>query len=165
MEEEFLNEEIIEDNTEDIQEDNQEDIVQSDEFINNVVSDQEITQEENVLIEQKEQSENDLLIEYIKTQLSQDIEEQTEETQENVEISSNSTTSDSSAVDNIGPLKDSIDLLYQEQLNTNMSIEDYLSDNTMQSNVEDISLTNQLLIVVFIGILFTALLNFSRRIF
>ena len=58
-----------------------------------------------------------------------------------------------------------IDLLYKEQLNTNMNIEGYLSDNTMQSKIEDISLTNQLLIVVFIGILFTALLNFSRRIF
>lgn len=165
MEEELFNEKIIEDNTEDITENNTEDIVQSDEIIDNVVQDQEMITEENVQNEQTEQSENDLLIEFIKTQLSQDLEEQTEETSESDEIRSDSSSIDNSDNDNIGPLKDSIDLLYQEQLNTNMSIETYLSDNTMQSNVDDISLTNQLLIIVFIGILFTALLNFSRRIF
>lgn len=165
MEEEFVNDEIIENTTEDNSENVHEDFVQSDEVIDNVVSDQEITPEENVKIEQTKQSENDLLIEYIKTQLAQDLEEQTEETNLNDEIGSDTSSSDNNDNDNIGPLKDSIDLLYQEQLNTNISLETYLSDNTMQSNVEDISLTNQLLIVVFIGILFSALLNFSRRIF
>ena len=162
MEEEILNENIIENDTEIIETPVEENIVQSDEIFNDVVSDPEVITEE---IEQNEQSENDLLIEYIKTQLSQEIEEQQEGTEENVESNGDSFTSDISDVDNIGLLSDSIDLLYQEQLNTNSTLETYLSDNTMQSNVEDISLTNQLLIVVFIGILFTALLNFSRRIF
>lgn len=159
MEEELLNEETIENNTEFINENNSEDIVQSDEVIDNVDSDQEIIQDENV---QNEQSENDLLMEYIKSQL---LEEQISEETNNVQDDGNNVTGNSSDVDIYQPLKDSIDLLYQEQLNTNMNIEAYLSDNTMQSKIEDISLTNQLLIVVFIGILFTALLNFSRRIF
>lgn len=165
MEEEILNENIVENNTENNTEIIQEDNVQNDEIVSDVVLDPEVITEENIQIAQTEQSDNDLLIEYIKTQLSQEIEEQTEDTQENGEVSSNSSSSDSSDIDNIGPLKDSIDLLYQEQLNTNMNIETYLSDNTMQSNIENISLTNQLLIVMFIAILFTALLNFSRRIF
>lgn len=162
MEEEILNENTIENDTEIIETPVEENNVQSDEIIDNVVLDSEVIQEENV---QNEQSENDLLIEYIKSQLLQEIEEQQEGTEENVEVDGDNSTPDSNNVDNIGLLSDSIDLLYQEQLNTNMSIETYLSDNTMQSNLEDISLTNQLLIVVFIGILFTALLNFSRRIF
>lgn len=162
MEEEILNENTIENDSEIIETSVEENNVQSDEIINNVVSDPEVIPEEDV---QNEQSENDLLIEYIKSQLSQEIEEQQEGTEENVESNGDNSTPDSIDVDNIGLLSDSIDLLYQEQLNTNMSIETYLSDNTMQSNIEDISLTNQLLIVVFIGILFTALLNFSRRIF
>lgn len=162
MEEEILNENIIENDTEIIETPVEENNVQNDEIINNVVSDPEVIKDENV---QNEQSENDLLIEYIKTQLSQEIKEQQEGTEENVEGSSNNSTTDSSDIDNIGLLSDSIDLLYQELLNTNMTIETYLTDNTMQSNVEHISLTNQLLIVVLIGILFNALLNFSRRIF
>lgn len=162
MEEEILNENTIENDTEIIETSVEENNVQSDEIIDNVVSDPEVIPEENV---QNEQSENDLLIEYIKSQLSEEIEEQQEGTEVNDESNSDNSTPDSSDVDNIGLLSDSIDLLYQEQLNTNMIIETYLSDNTMQSNIEDISLTNQLLIVVFIGILFTALLNFSRRIF
>lgn len=159
MEEELLNENIIENDTEVIETPIEEDNVQSDEIINNVVSDPEVTDEEII---QSEQSENELLYEYIKTQLLE--QEQIEELN-NVENVSDSSTYASSSVDNYQPLIDSIDLLYQEQLNTNMDIETYLENNTMQSNVEDISLTNQLLIVVFLGILFTALLNFSRRIF
>lgn len=162
MEEELLNENVIESDSESIEISDQENIVLSDEIVNNVVSDQEVITEENI---QNEQSENDLLIEYIKNQLSQEIEEQQEGTLQNDESVSNSSSDNSSDVDIYQSLTDSIDLLYQEQLNTNMDIETYLENNTMQSNVEDISLTNQLLIVVFIGILFTALLNFSRRIF
>ena len=159
MDEEILNENIIEYNEENSDIPIEENIVQSYEDFDNVVSDQEIITEENI---QNEQTDNDLLMEYIKSQL---LEEQLNEVQRNDENVSDSSNDDSNNVIDYQSLIDSIDLLYQEQLNTNMDIETYLEDNTMQSNVEDISLTNQLLIVVFLGILFTALLNFSRRIF
>lgn len=47
----------------------------------------------------------------------------------------------------------------------NIMLEDLQNDNMLASQVNDVSLTNFLLIVLFITILFNAVLNFSRRIF
>lgn len=47
----------------------------------------------------------------------------------------------------------------------NIMFEDFQTDNMLASHVNDISLTNFLLIVLFITLLFNAVLNFSRRIF
>lgn len=42
---------------------------------------------------------------------------------------------------------------------------DYMDNNTLNSPVSDISLTNALLIVLFIALLFNGVLSFARRIF
>lgn len=44
-------------------------------------------------------------------------------------------------------------------------LEEYQQNNQMDSEVDNISLTNSLLLVVFMGILFVAVVDFARRIF
>ena len=44
-------------------------------------------------------------------------------------------------------------------------LEEYDSNNNLQSDVNDISLSNTLLLLVFVGVLFGALIDFGRRIF
>ena len=56
-----------------------------------------------------------------------------------------------------GNLNDSFDSL-------NTYIEDYENNNNLQSNVDDISLSNLLLILCFIGFLVSALFDFARRV-
>lgn len=119
---------------------------------------EEVPQEETDEIRE----ENELLIEYIKQQLEENIEE--EEINENDQ---NDIYNDGAYLRS-GSDIESVD--YSEDILTELEIitgyiEEYNRNNTLQSDIEDISLTNALLIVVFIGILFTAALNFSRRIF
>ena len=44
-------------------------------------------------------------------------------------------------------------------------MEDYDTNNNLQSDVNDISLSNTLLLLLFVGILFGAVIDFGRRIF
>lgn len=139
--------EPVEEVTEVIQEEPQEEIIV-----------EEVTQEE---ITEEIQEENNLLIEYIKKQLEEDLEEEEEE---NVQVMDMSNNDDLRSGSDPEPIDNSADILNELQILTGY-IEEYNRDNTMQSDIEDISLTNGLLIIVFISILFTAALNFSRRIF
>ena len=43
-------------------------------------------------------------------------------------------------------------------------VQTYEENNNLHASVDDISLTNVLLLVIFMGILFTATINFARRI-
>lgn len=117
---------------------------------------------EEIEIEDRE-NDNEILIEYIKQQLNTQL---NEVESENVQIDDSNNGDDpvlSSDIQSVDPqlLED---IFNELEIQTGY-IEEYNRNNTMQSEVEDISLTNTLLIIVFIGILFTAVLNFSRRIF
>lgn len=122
----------------------------------------EYVETEEIEIEDKE-NENEILIEYIKQQLNTQL---NEVELENVQIDDSNNGDDpvySSDIQSVDPQL--IEDIFNELEIQTGYIEEYNRNNTMQSEVEDISLTNTLLIIVFIGILFTAVLNFSRRIF
>lgn len=115
------------------------------------------------VIEEQQLEEHDLLIEYIKKQLEEEVEEEGEE-QKDVQVMDSDNVNDLRSGSDPEPIDNSADILNELEIQTGY-IEEYNRNNTLQSDINDISLTNTLLIVVFIGILFTAVLNFSRRIF
>lgn len=112
--------------------------------------------------QQNEPTENEILLEYIKRELSKnaEIEENIEESEESVEVSSvESSQQDNELVlSELGAIKN--ELIYQTAI-----YDDYNDNNNLHSDINDISLTNTTLILILIGIMFSALLNFSRRIF
>lgn len=112
--------------------------------------------------QQNEQTENEILLEYIKRELSKnaEIEENNEESEESVEVSSvESSQQDNELIlSDLGAIKN--ELIYQTAI-----YDDYNDNNNLHSDINDISLTNTTLILILIGIMFSALLNFSRRIF
>ena len=112
--------------------------------------------------QQNEQTENELLLEYIKRELSKNVEneENIEESEESNEVSSleSSQQADQSILSELGAIKN--ELIYQTAI-----YDDYNDNNNIHSDINDISLTNTTLILILIGIMFSALLNFSRRIF
>ena len=112
--------------------------------------------------QEQEQTENELLIEYIKLELLKNAEnEEVDELEqiENVEMQTREVqqvqTDYSSQLSSIVGELESISVY----------MENYYLDNTIDSSVEDITLTNSLLLVTIICILFTATINFARRIF
>ncbi len=127
---------------------------------------QEIVEEDpEEVIEENNQNEdeNEILIEYVKQQLEKEIEEKEEVTDEynDISINDNNLRSDPDT-QSVDPV---ITDIYDEVSLLTGYIEEYNRDNTLQSDINDISLSNQLTILLFITILFTAVLNFSRRIF
>ena len=112
--------------------------------------------------QQNEPTENEILLEYIKRELSKnaEIEENIEESEESVEVfSEESINQDNEFIlSELGAIKN--ELIYQTAI-----YDDYNDNNNLQSDINDISLTNTTLILILIGIMFSALLNFSRRIF
>lgn len=106
--------------------------------------------------------ENNLLIEYIKQELLNNVNEDLEENVEDVDNTNGDDIRD--GVD-IEPITILLNDIYDEVSIQTGYIEEYNRNNNLQSDINDISLSNMLLILVFIGVLFTALLNFSRRIF
>lgn len=106
--------------------------------------------------------ENNLLIEYIKQELLNNVNEDLEENVEDVDNTNGDDIRD--GVD-IEPITILLNDIYDEVSIQTGYIEEYNRNNNLQSDINDISLSNMLLILLFIGVLFTALLNFSRRIF
>ena len=107
-----------------------------------------------------------LLEDYIKEQLNNEKSEEaavedeafTEETTEEVPV--------------VSPDSDLLSSILATQVDTNNEIraqnvmlEDIQVNNMLASSINDISLTNFLLIVLMITLMFNAVLNFSRRIF
>lgn len=146
--------EVLEEETETTPEPSDEVIEESSE----PVLEEELPQDQ----EQDEPTENELLIEYIKKELNKDVELLSND-QSNLDSSINS-NSDSSALDS-SQIVEELTAIKNELIYQTAIYDDYNDNNNLQSDINDISLTNMLLIVTFIGILFTALLNFGRRIF
>lgn len=107
--------------------------------------------------------ENDLLIEYIKQELLKNTE--IEEGENINEVGGTVDSNNSGDVLDNEPITDLLSDIYDEIGIQIGYIEEYNRNNTLQSDINDVSLTNIMLILIFISILFTALLNFSRRIF
>ncbi len=107
-----------------------------------------------------------LLEDYIKEQLNnENNEEATVEDEENIEEN----TEEASVVSPDNDLLSSI-LVTQVDTNNeiraqNVMLEDIQVNNMLASSINDISLTNFLLIALLITLMFNAVLNFSRRIF
>lgn len=80
---------------------------------------------------------------------------------------SDSGSEESSQIDYTEILNDLL-TLSEDQATLESSLYDYFEtyeeNNNLYASVDDISLTNILLLVIFMGILFTATLNFARRI-
>lgn len=137
---EEVTEEVIEEVTEEITEDNPVDIPES-------------------IPEQERDNENELLIEYIKQELSKEVEEESNETDDIVDDSNSDNFLSNESIElKLDNINNSI-----ETFTTIMT--DYNDNNNLQSDINDISLTNVLLLLIFISILFSALVNFARRIF
>lgn len=114
-------------------------------------------------LEQTERTLEELLEDYIESRLVED-EENTMEGEEDT------TVSDSEIVvqDYSDYYSQIVNLLGENQIELktqSTTLEDYNETNNIAADFETISLTNQLLILIYVSILFTALLNFSRRIF
>lgn len=128
-----------------------------------IVNESEPVPESTPDLEQTEKTLEDLLEDYIESRLEEN--EQTDsEIQEDTEIS------DSEVViqDYSDYYSQIVNLLGENQIELetqNTTLEDYSENNNISAEFETISLTNQLLILIYVSILFTALLNFSRRIF
>ena len=112
--------------------------------------------------EQQEQTEKDILIEYIKNELLKNVEEEQTDNLDQLEnIDMQTMEVQQEQIDYSSQLSS-----IEEQLDSiSVYMENYYLDNTMDSTLEDITLTNVLLLVTIICILFTATLNFARRIF
>lgn len=110
-------------------------------------------------LEQNEQTDNEILMEYIKSELAkrnlenEEVEVEQIEQQEVVEE------------EVIPDYTQQLDDIKEELSSISIYMENYGLDNQMDSNINDITLTNSLLVVTIICVLFTATLNFARRIF
>lgn len=114
-------------------------------------------------LEQTERSLEELLEDYIESRLVEDEEN-------NLEGEEDNSVSDSEIIvqDYSDYYSQIVNLLGENQLELktqSTTLEDYNETNNIAADFETISLTNQLLILIYVSILFTALLNFSRRIF
>lgn len=119
-------------------------------------------QDENLDPQQDVPTENELLIEYIKRELLQNenIEEDNKESEEVSEISAMESSQQdySDLLSEVGAIKN--ELIYQTAI-----YDDYNDNNNLHSDIVDISLSNTLLLLIFISTMFAALISFSRRIF
>ena len=117
-------------------------------------------------LEQTEQTERtleELLEDYIQSRVVEDEES-------DMEVDEVTSVSDSEIIvqDYSDYYSQIVNLLGENQIELqtqSTTLEDYVETNNISADFETISLTNQLLILIYVSILFTALLNFSRRIF
>ena len=118
--------------------------------------------DDNLDPQQNEPTENELLMEYIKRELLQNenIEEDNEESEQVSEISAMESSQQDyfEILSELGAIKN--ELIYQTAI-----YDDYNDNNHLFSNIDDISLSNTLLLLIFISTMFAALISFSRRIF
>lgn len=113
--------------------------------------------------EQTEDSLEELLEEFIQNRIA----EQNENSEE-IETLETENSSEVVVSDYSDYYSQIIELLGENQLELeglSTAYENYVDNNNLQSEISDISLSNMLSIILIISILFTALLNFSRRIF
>lgn len=115
--------------------------------------------------EQKTEELNDLLIEYIKSQM----EEETEEIETEEETTKNEDLEETLPEETYNPqIGEILEELRSSESNLeyqSILLDETRDNNLLTSNMTDISLTNTLLILIYMSILLSALLNFSRRIF
>ena len=144
--EELLNEEITPEETEPI-------IETEPIFIEEKIEDQE----------PEEPTNEDLLIEYIKQELTKNAEN------EDSNFESNSDRSEDSLSDVyediLSDIQSDLSAMKNELIYQTSIYDDYNDNNNLQADLDDISLSNLLLFFLFNAVLFTAALNFSRRIF
>ena len=144
--EELLNEEITQEETEPI-------IETEPIFIEEKIEDQEPEEETN----------EDLLIEYIKQELAKN-EENEESNLEGDTYSSEDALSDGYE-DILSDIQSDLSAMKNELIYQTSIYDDYNDNNNLQADLDEISLSNLLLFFLFNAVLFTAALNFSRRIF
>ena len=131
---------------------------------NETVNETETIEETEQIEETQETDKEDiteLLIEYVKHQIGNEIEEETE-IEGSEEINNNI---EESYDPQIGAILEELRSTESNIEYQSITLDDYIDNNNLQSDINDISLSNLLLIMIFISILFTSVLNFSRRIF
>lgn len=157
---EVIPEEIFEENHEEITESISESNLQSD-VINNT--------DDNVDVDLPavDTTFEELLKEYIKSSLQKESDSE-DGTEEGSALLGSTEEPEETVIDYTDILTD-IQKKSEDIYNTDSEI--YLrsvendSNNTLSSNLEDISLTNFLLLALFVATLFTGVINFSRRLF
>ena len=141
------------------------------EVIPEEVIEEEIIDEESETVvpvepdpQESEPTEEELLLEYIKQELLKDAElEETDELEqiEGIEMQSELLSVGEGSPDYTEQLDD-----IQTELNSiSVYMENDILNNQMDSSVDNISLTNSLLLVTIVCVLFSTALNFARRIF
>lgn len=137
-----------------------------------VIPEEEIVVEESDSVvpveldpQESEPTENELLMEYIKQELLKNSEE--EENDELEQIEGVEMKSDLLSVNEVITPDYSQQLAdIQDELSSiSVYMENDVLNNQMDSSVNDISLTNSLLLVTIVCVLFSTALNFARRIF
>lgn len=118
--------------------------------------------------EEPEEEFEQLIKEYLKTKLDNTDEEvEEEEILEGLEkgVSSTNATTEIDYTQYLKDIRNSSARTYEVLHDMQGVLDDYMDNNTLNSPVSDISLTNAILLVLFITLLFNAVLSFARRIF
>lgn len=144
--EELINEEITQEETEPI-------IETEPIFIEEKIEDQEPEEETN----------EDILIEYIKQEIAKNAE--IEESNLEGDTDSNEDSLSDGYEDILSDIQSDISAMKNELIYQTSIYDDYNDNNNLQADLDDISLSNLILFFLFNAVLFTAALNFSRRIF
>lgn len=120
--------------------------------------------------QETEQVFEELLKEFIEQKISEgeNVEEvQTENNNDSVDGDSVSLLSDSESIDYTQLLEDLLTYSQDILLSVNTANDNYdvyMQNNDINADINNISLSNYLLLLVFIALLFNAVLNFARRI-
>lgn len=121
--------------------------------------------------EETDQAFEELLKEFIEQKLNEGEnaeEEQTEKNIDSIDGGNISLLSDSNSIDYTQVLDDLLSYSQDILLSVNTSNDNYdvyMQNNDINADINNISLSNYLLLLVFIALLFNAVVNFARRIF
>lgn len=119
--------------------------------------------------EEPEQEFEQLIKDYLKTKIDTTEEEEVEEEEviEGLEkgVLATNATSEIDYTQYLTDIRYSSARTYEVLHDMQEILDEYMDNNTLNSPVSDISLTNALLIVLFIVLLFNGVLSFARRIF
>lgn len=125
--------------------------------------------DESMDIMEPEEEFEELIKEYLKTKLdtTEEVDIEEDEVIDGSEkgILATNETSDIDYTQYLIDIRYSSARTYEVLHDIQEVIDDYMDNNTLNSPVSDISLTNALLIVIFITLLFNGVLSFARRIF
>lgn len=133
----------------------------------NLIEDVSLAPDNSQDPEEPEEEFENLIKEYLKTKLDDTEEIEEEEVINGLDkvVSSNNSTTEIDYTQYLVDIRYSSARTYEVLHDIQGVIDDYLDNNTLNSPVSDISLTNALLIVLFIALLFNGVLSFARRIF